>query len=60
MLIASKALQVKTLKDLIAYAKANPGKARYASPGVGLSGQHFPAALQLVAVERGFGRGFSG
>lgn len=38
MLIASKALPVKTLKELIAYAKANPGKARYASPGVGLSG----------------------
>lgn len=38
MLIASKALPVKTLKELIAFAKANPDKARYASPGVGLSG----------------------
>ncbi len=31
----NKALKVDTLKDLIAYAKANPGKLNYGSSGVG-------------------------
>jgi tripartite-type tricarboxylate transporter receptor subunit TctC len=35
VLLASKASGLKTLKDAIAYAKANPGKLNVASPGVG-------------------------
>lgn len=35
---------VKTLKDFIAWAKANPGKANYGSPGAG-SPPHFVGAL---------------
>lgn len=35
---------VKTLKDFLAWAKANPGKANYATPGAG-SPNHFVAAL---------------
>jgi tripartite-type tricarboxylate transporter receptor subunit TctC len=35
---------VKTLKDFIAWAKANPGKASYGSPGAG-SPPHFVGAL---------------
>ena len=44
ILLASNAVPVKTLKELIAFAKANPGKARYASAGIGLSG-HLGVAL---------------
>ena len=42
-LMCRKDLPYKTLKDVIAYAKANPGKLTYASAGVG-SGQHVLAA----------------
>lgn len=42
-LMCRKDLPQKTLKDVIAYAKANPGKLTYASAGVG-SGQHVLAA----------------
>jgi tripartite-type tricarboxylate transporter receptor subunit TctC len=34
-LVVSSALPIKTLADLIAYAKANPGKLRYGTSGVG-------------------------
>ena len=44
ILIASNALPVKTLQELAAHTKANPGKVRYASPGIGLSG-HLGVAL---------------
>ncbi len=36
--IVSNALPVKTLPELIAYAKANPGKVTYATSGVGSQG----------------------
>ncbi len=34
-LVAANNLPVKNMKELIAYAKANPGKVSYASPGLG-------------------------
>jgi tripartite-type tricarboxylate transporter receptor subunit TctC len=42
-LVARKDLPLKTLPEVIAYAKANPGKLNYASAGNG-SGQHVLAA----------------
>jgi tripartite-type tricarboxylate transporter receptor subunit TctC len=42
-LVARKDLPQQNLQDLLAYAKANPGKLTYASAGVG-SGQHVLAA----------------
>jgi len=48
-LMARKDLPLATLKDVIAYAKANPGKLTFASAGNG-SGQHvLPAALWHLA-----------
>jgi tripartite-type tricarboxylate transporter receptor subunit TctC len=35
ILVVKKGLEVNSVKDLIAYAKANPGKLNYASSGVG-------------------------
>ena len=40
----------KTFEDFIAYAKANPGKIRYSTSGVGL-GQHL--AMEYVAMKAG-------
>ncbi|MDB5965352.1 MAG: tripartite tricarboxylate transporter substrate binding protein [Polaromonas sp.] len=42
-LMGRKDLPYRTLKDVVAFAKANPGKLTYASAGVG-SGQHVLAA----------------
>jgi tripartite-type tricarboxylate transporter receptor subunit TctC len=42
-LVARKDLPLSSLKDVVAYAKANPGKLTYASAGNG-SGQHVLAA----------------
>jgi len=42
-LVARKDLALNSLKDVVAYAKANPGKLTYASAGNG-SGQHVLAA----------------
>lgn len=51
-LMARKDLPFNSLKDLVAYAKANPGKLTYASAGNG-SGQHVLAAAlwHLAGVE---------
>ncbi len=43
-LVARKGLPMNSLKEVIAYAKENPGKLTYASAGMG-SGQHIAAAV---------------
>lgn len=51
-LIARKDLPQSSLKDLLAFGRANPGKINYASAGVG-TGQHVAAAVmfKLANVE---------
>ncbi len=44
-----KDLPVNSVKDLIAYAKANPGKLTYASQGVGSTAQLSTALLEQMA-----------
>jgi tripartite-type tricarboxylate transporter receptor subunit TctC len=44
IVMVSAALPIKTMKDLEAYGKANPGKIRYGSSGVG-SGPHLTNAV---------------
>jgi tripartite-type tricarboxylate transporter receptor subunit TctC len=46
VLVAHPSLQLKSVQDLIAYAKANPGKLNYASAGVG--GSHHVAMEMLL------------
>jgi tripartite-type tricarboxylate transporter receptor subunit TctC len=56
LLVVNPTLPVKTVADLIAYAKANPGKLSYSSPGIGtpahLIAERFKAqaGLDLVHV----------
>jgi len=54
LMTAHSALPVKTLPDLVAHAKANPGKLTYASPGVGTSthlvGELFKLKQQIDLV----------
>ena len=54
VLVVSPTLPVKSLKELIAYAKANPGKVNYASGGNGtlshLSGESFKLAAKIDLV----------
>jgi tripartite-type tricarboxylate transporter receptor subunit TctC len=50
LLIVNSELPFKTLKDVVDYAKANPGKLFYASPGQG-SSQHL--AIELLRTVAG-------
>jgi len=54
LMTAYSALPVKTLPELVAHAKANPGKLTYASPGVGTSthlvGELFKLKQQIDLV----------
>jgi len=50
ILVANPALPVKSLKDLIAFAKARPGQLDYASPGAG-STAHL--SIELLKMETG-------
>lgn len=56
MLVVSPTLPVKTLKELVAYGKANPGKLSFASSGLGgaphFSGELFKtmAGIEMVHV----------
>jgi tripartite-type tricarboxylate transporter receptor subunit TctC len=44
MMVANLGFKPKTVKELIAFAKQNPGKVRYSTAGVG-NGQHLAGAL---------------
>jgi tripartite-type tricarboxylate transporter receptor subunit TctC len=56
VLVAHPSFPANTVKDLVAYAKANPGKVNYASPGSGsqnrLETEHFRkiAGLDMVHI----------
>jgi tripartite-type tricarboxylate transporter receptor subunit TctC len=54
VLVVTPELKVKTLKDFVAYGKANPGKLNYASAGVGttphLAGELFNQRTGIVAT----------
>ena len=50
VLVVGKSLPVKNASELVAYAKANPGKLSFASPGAG-SGAHL--AGELLKAEAG-------
>lgn len=50
VLVANPAAPFNTVAELIAYAKANPGKISYASPGIGLASH---MAAELLKIEAG-------
>jgi tripartite-type tricarboxylate transporter receptor subunit TctC len=49
ILVVRNGLPVETLQDLIAYAKANPGKLSYASQGVGSTAHLSASQLEALA-----------
>jgi len=50
LIAANPKLGIKSLKDLIAYAKANPGKLNYSTPGVGTPSQ---LGIELLTLQTG-------
>jgi len=53
VLVMRKSFEGSTVKDLIAYAKANPGKMTSATPGVGSVGHLSTVQLEMLAGEIG-------
>src|SRR5262249_57606519 len=49
ILLANPSVAAKTVPELIAYAKANPGKITMASAGIGSTG-HFVGAVFMMAA----------
>lgn len=49
VLVVSPALRVKTVKELIDYAKARPGKTNYASAGIGVAAHTIAEQFNLAA-----------